>query len=126
MIYHAITQNDWQEARKQGYYEPESIAEKGYIRCSSLEQIIAITDLYFTKRGDLVLVEIDESKVQSNVVLEDLHGHGRFPHIYGRLNLDAVVAIHALLMEDNPESKVKFKLPPALVQPAVVLKKLGR
>jgi hypothetical protein len=96
MIYHAITQNDWQEARKQGYYEPESIAQKGYIRCSSLEQIIAITDLYFTKRGD------------------------------GRLNLDAVVAIHSLLMEDNPESKVKFKLPPALVQPSVVLKKLGR
>lgn len=116
MIFHSITKTDWAKAKANALYSPESLTKEGFIHCSSQDQLVAITNLVFSKRDDILILEIDAQKVTSKVLLEDLKGHGRFPHIYGPLNLDAVVNVHAMEVDDNPNSKVSFKLPPALRQ----------
>jgi len=121
MIYHSITTADWTLALKNGVYSPASIEKQGFIHCSMLDQLVSITNLVFSARPDLIILEIDEKKVTAKVVHEDLKGHGRFPHIYGALNLDAVVKTYPMLTDSNPESKVAFTLPPELRQQKVEL-----
>lgn len=49
-----------------------------------------------------VILEIDEAQVKSGVRWEAADGH-LFPHIYGPLNLDAVVDVAPFLRGDDGE-----------------------
>ena len=48
----------------------------------------------FHGQSDLMLLVIEPSRLAAELIYEDSHGNGeRFPHIYGPLNLDAVVRV---------------------------------
>jgi uncharacterized protein (DUF952 family) len=54
----------------------------------------SVANAVYGDRSDLVLLRIDREKVQAEVRDENLEGGGdRFPHIYGPLNLDAVMSV---------------------------------
>ena len=65
-----------------------SLAEQGFIHCSFADQVRATADRYYKGRDDIVLLEIDRHKLAAPLKVED-----GFPHIYGALNRDAVVAV---------------------------------
>lgn len=115
MIYHSATKKDWEHAQNVGYFTSPSLPKDGFIHCSLLEQLVAITNLVYEKRDDIVILEIDETKLNSKVILEDLKQHGRFPHIYGTIDLKSVNRTYPMLTDENPQSKVHFKLPPELI-----------
>ena len=49
----------------------------------------------FPGRADLMLMEIDRTRLACDVVDENLEGGtDLFPHIYGRLPMSAVVQVH--------------------------------
>jgi uncharacterized protein (DUF952 family) len=49
---------------------------------------------YFEGKSNLLVLTIDPLKVNPEIRFEDLQGEGQlFPHIYGDLNLDAVVKV---------------------------------
>lgn len=121
MIYHSATKENWELARKNGFYTVPSLQKDGFIHCSLLEQLVAITNLVYEKRDDIVILVIDEAKVDAKIVLEDLKQHGRFPHVYGRIPISAITGTYSMLVDENPNSKVNFKLPPDLVLPPLLL-----
>ena len=49
--------------------------------------------MLFHGRSDLVLLVIDSDRVTAPIRYEDAGSGQRFPHIYGPLGLDAVVAV---------------------------------
>jgi glutathione S-transferase len=71
-----------------------SLDEEGFIHCSFPHQVAATAERYYGRRTDVVVLEIDATKVAHLLRVEDLTGSGElFPHLYGPLPLDAVVAV---------------------------------
>jgi uncharacterized protein (DUF952 family) len=102
LIYHIATRADWERARRDGEYTTSTIgktlAEEGFIHASRAEQVAGVANMFY--RGlpdDLLLLVIDAGQVRAEIRHEDVPGAGApFPHIYGPLNTDAVVAVRPL------------------------------
>ena len=94
MIYHVITAYNWQKALAQGIYEAASLAAEGFIHASKQEQVKAVVERYYQNQTGLLLLHIDENKLTAALKYELAPSVNEvFPHIYGRINLDAVVQI---------------------------------
>ena len=92
MIYHITYQVDWSSALDAGVYTADSLASQGFIHCSTREQVLPVAERYYAGQTGLVLLCIEEEKLTAPVRYENLEGgEERFPHIYGPLNLEAVV-----------------------------------
>lgn len=93
-IYHIIPNADWEKALKENVYIATSIAKEGFIHCSLAHQIPEVANYNFKGRQDLLILEIDVSKLNHEVRFEDLYNSNEdFPHIYGALNLNAILRI---------------------------------
>lgn len=92
IIYHLTTKQEWLEAQRKDFYEAPSLADEGFIHCSEERQISGVLDRYFKGQTGLLKLNIDTERLSSplyydwSASLEDT-----FPHIYGPINLDAVV-----------------------------------
>jgi uncharacterized protein (DUF952 family) len=92
IIYHLTTQQEWLQAKSKGQYEAPSLVEEGFIHCSEERQIPGVLERYFQGQTGLIKLQIETDRLTSPLYydwspsLEDT-----FPHIYGPINLDAVV-----------------------------------
>lgn len=97
MIYHVVSATNWQKAVQQGFYEADSLAIEGFIHTSQAEQVKGVLERYYKNQSNLLLLHIDESKLTSPLKFELAPSiNEEFPHIYGRLNLDAVTKVENL------------------------------
>lgn len=93
IIYHLTTPQEWLEAKRKGQYEAPSLSEEGFIHCSEERQLSGVLDRYFRGQKKLIKLHIETERLTSPLYydwsssLEDT-----FPHIYGPINLDAVIA----------------------------------
>lgn len=102
-----ITQNvQWEQAKATGIYYNDTLDSQGFIHCSTISQIEKTANTFFVNQTGLVLLCIDSEKVQSEIKYEVVDEEN-FPHIYGALNIDAVIYAIAF----PPESNGTFKLP---------------
>jgi uncharacterized protein (DUF952 family) len=92
-IFHITTAAEWRSAGAAGAYTVASLAEEGFIHTSTAVQLPATAARFYTDVPDLVLLEIDPDAVGPEIRWEEAQGGGLFPHIYGPLNLDAVVRV---------------------------------
>ena len=96
MIYHFCPRADWAAAQSSGSYAAPSLASQGFIHCSAREYLHEPANLLARGRTDLVVLEIDESRLTAPVVWEDgdpPHPQGRqFPHVYGPIPVAAVIS----------------------------------
>ena len=101
-IYHIADPASWVDAGARGTYEwstrGATLAEVGYLHCSYRYQVEAVADaVYADWAGDLVLLEIDPDRVPAAIRVEAVDGATeQFPHIYGPLPVEAVVAVHPM------------------------------
>lgn len=97
MIYHITTAEAAEAAQQSGEYAPEGFALEGFIHCSYAHQIQGVLQRRFQGRRNLVLLEIEPSRLPCPVIDENLEGGTElFPHIYGRLPMSTVVGIKKL------------------------------
>src|SRR5512144_228207 len=95
-MFHLALAADWSAAQDAGDYRVSSIGQRldevGFIHCSFAPQLRRVADAYYRGRNDVVLLTIDASRVTSPVREENSEGGSDlYPHIYGPLNLDAVI-----------------------------------
>jgi uncharacterized protein (DUF952 family) len=108
MIYHITPRADWDAALRAGRYTADSLASQGFIHCSTREQVIGVADAFYAGRSGLVLLCIDEGQLGAPLVYENLEGgEALFPHLYGPLNLEAVVHV----ADFAPGAEGRFTLP---------------
>jgi len=94
IIYHITTKADWQRAQSIGFYETASLADEGFIHCSHAHQVDGVLERYYAGQTNLVKLVIDVDKL--NQRLQDDFSpsmNESFPHVYGRINLDAVCEV---------------------------------
>lgn len=104
MLFHICTDEEWQQARVAGAYIAEALDRDGFVHCSDPGTVHLPANRLYAGRDDLVLLQIDPTRVSAPVkwepgIDEDPDGPW-FPHIYGSINLDAVVAVHPFVL--NP------------------------
>jgi uncharacterized protein (DUF952 family) len=93
MILHITSRAEWEQAKNLGTYRSGSLASEGFIHCSTAAQVIGSANRFFKGRADLVILSIDPDRVSSEIRYEGVESHHLFPHIYGELNIDAVLRV---------------------------------
>lgn len=92
MLCHILSGKDLEIAQKEGVYTPSSLESEGFIHCSTVAQTLRTANTFYRNQDDLMLLWIAEDEVNAEIRFEDLKNEDMlFPHIYGALNLDAVV-----------------------------------
>jgi uncharacterized protein (DUF952 family) len=90
-IFHIVKKEDWVKPT-QNVYQSDTIKAQGFIHCCTAAQIDKILNQWFKGQRDLLLVEINVDLLKAKVKFENLEGGQElFPHIYGTINLDAVI-----------------------------------
>jgi uncharacterized protein (DUF952 family) len=113
MILHIAPREAWQAAQVAGAYRGDTLDVQGFIHCSHPEQVAGVANARFRGRNDLLLLCIDEAKLTSELREEEGEPGRLFPHIYGPLNLDAVVRV----LDFQPGEDETFALPDSLTVP---------
>ena len=97
MIYHVTHKAHWQKALDLGFYEADSLQLEGFIHTSSITQVKAVLERYYKDEENLLLLHIDEDRLKAPLKYELAPSvNEMFPHVYGPVNLDAVVKTEAL------------------------------
>jgi uncharacterized protein (DUF952 family)/RimJ/RimL family protein N-acetyltransferase len=93
LIVHLCPAKDWRAALKRGSYRPYSLHSEGFIHCSRPLQILAVANAYYAGEPGLVLLWIDPARIQPEIRWEAAPNGETYPHLYGPLNPDAVLAV---------------------------------
>ena len=105
LIYHILPSLDWENAQKSGLYKPKSLDKEGFIHFSISNQVIATANRYYQGIPDLFLLKVDPKRLVAELRYDQVEGSGIFPHLYGPLNLDAVISVQQLVQaKDNLSS----------------------
>ena len=111
-ILHVTSRTAWSAAQKNRQYIADSLAGEGFIHCSKANQILRVANLVFAGQHGLIILLIDPARLLMELRWEpgvDLESE-LFPHVYGPINLDAVVDIY----DFEPDAAGKFNLPKSL------------
>lgn len=104
-IFHIATAADWAEAQRTGAYTTSTLGvtleEEGFLHASREDQWQSVRERYYAGVDEpLVLLEIDTELLDVPWV-EELPAPDTtetFPHVYGALSPDAVVAVTPIRM----------------------------
>ena len=119
MILHLLSRESWVEAQAQGQLVAPSVATEGFAHCSTEHQMVDVANKYYSGATNMVLLNIDPTKLTSQLKFEPpAHLDGSpalpheplFPHIYGPINLDAVIEVIDFPCRSNGD----FAAPPQL------------
>ena len=119
MILHITSHKDWEKAKYNKEYTAPSLETKGFIHCSTIKQAVDTVNLFYKGQNELVLLCIDETKLKSECKYENPTGgniHNSetgnlFPHVYGFINISAVVKV----VDFPADSNGNFSLPADLL-----------
>lgn len=90
---HLVPTESWERQKLGPTYVPEAYDNDGFIHLTIGEaNLMTVANLFYKQdpRAYSVL-ELDKDRIAARVQFDD--DSGRYPHIYGPLNVDAVVAV---------------------------------
>ena len=99
IILHICSHSAWDDAQIKGDYRAASIDIEGFIHCSTPDQVVGTANLLFRGQQGLVLLVIDADKVKAPIKFEDAGNGHFFPHVYGPINLAAVMDVRKFAPE---------------------------
>jgi uncharacterized protein (DUF952 family) len=92
-IYHIVLPQVWERFKDRPSYAPESLTSEGFIHCSYPGQLEAVLKRYYRGVEKVLILKIDTEKLYAKLVKEPSTNNEMYPHLYGRLNHNAVVDI---------------------------------
>jgi uncharacterized protein (DUF952 family) len=106
-IYHLALARDWAAAQASGAYAVSTLgrtlAEVGFVHAARADQWRGVRDRYYAGVTEpLVLLVIDPGRLAAAVREEPAPGLDEtFPHVYGPIEVSAVVEVRALPAEPH-------------------------
>jgi len=101
-IFHIALPDEWAAAQAAGAYTRSTrgltLEQEGFIHCSDVDQVEPVRAAFYADLSDLLLLTIETERLTSPWKYDEVPGGGTFPHIYGALNLDAVVDVSLIGM----------------------------
>lgn len=102
-LWHLAVAREWEDGAVGGGYRTSTLGrtleDVGFTHCSHASQVEGVADRFYAEVAEpLVLLEIDPSRLTSPVVEEVPDGAAEaFPHLYGPIDVAAVVGVHELV-----------------------------
>jgi uncharacterized protein (DUF952 family) len=97
MIYHVTDKESWDKAMQNDSYINPSLELEGFIHMSTRSQVAGVLERYFKNSKNLLLLHVDEQLLKAEIRYELSPSlQEEFPHVYGAINLDAVVNVESL------------------------------
>jgi uncharacterized protein (DUF952 family) len=111
MIYHMLPASVWQRQAATEPYQGDTLATEGFIHCTGeAKRLVQVANRFYRAMpDDFVILCIDPTRVHAEIKWEPVD-EAHFPHIYGPLNVDAVVHVVQFLRDAGGQ----FVLPEAL------------
>jgi len=98
-IYKICPPSLWREAERAGVYcGSADDARDGFIHFSTAAQLEETLRRHFAGQGALFLIAVDAGLLGEELRWERSRHDQLFPHLYGKLDLGAVIAVTALTM----------------------------
>jgi len=111
IILHCLLESTWNTYKNKDLYGENYMNTDGFIHCSDIYTFHGVAPNFKNITEPMVLLCIDTEKVNPTVKWEDLYNEGtEYPHIYGMLNLDAVIDVLPFLRDENNDLLLNFKL----------------
>jgi uncharacterized protein (DUF952 family) len=110
VILHICTRDQWDAVPENGEYRAPSLDDVGFIHCSDPGVVVLPANALYRGQTGLVLLEVDPTRVTAPVRWEDGAPPDPrgilFPHIYGPIPRNAVVAVHDF--PSDPDGTLKL------------------
>jgi uncharacterized protein (DUF952 family) len=91
LSYKILSVPDWEAARQAGRFEGSADDRRdGFIHFSGGETVIGTARKYFAGQSGLMLLAVDPARL-ADLRWEPSRDDALFPHLYGPLELDAVI-----------------------------------
>ncbi len=120
LIYHITHRTAWLDSRLSGEYRAGSLSSEGFIHFSQRHQVLGVANAFYVGQKDLVILVVEPSRLKAELKYEaPVHpsasasapiADDQFPHLYGPLNADAMVAA----VDFPPNFDGTFSLPAEL------------
>ncbi len=105
MIFHISSPEDWQAAQRSGDYRSstrdKTLEDEGFIHCSRMDQVAGVLAAYYANAGPLLLLTIDPALLTSAWREDEIAPGVTYPHVYGPIDLAAVVAVTPLEVAED-------------------------
>ena len=110
-IYHITNQAQLAQAIQEGTYVTPSLEAEGFIHLSQRHQVLKVANSFYKGQENLVCLIVDTSLLEAPLKFEPpAHPDGKvhtdipesemFPHLFGRLNMSAVIAVAELVQDE--------------------------
>ncbi len=116
-ILHIIPHTVWEQAQANGTYRGDTLDAEGFIHFSTPAQAVMVANARFKGHTGLLLLVVDPARLAAELRYEapfeasnPAEAAQLFPHLYGPLNLDAVVDVRSF----EPGADGLFTLPDGL------------
>jgi len=87
----------WQEAERNGVFRGSDDDQRdGFIHFSTAAQVAETAAKHFSGQQDLLLIRVIADNLGERLKWEPSRGGALFPHLYGELELTAVMQVDAL------------------------------
>jgi uncharacterized protein (DUF952 family) len=100
--YKVLTADQMATLERDGRFDgaPVDVAD-GYIHLSTADQLTATVDKHFVGQRDLYVAAVDLGSFDASLKWEESRGGQLFPHLYGPLLLETVIAYGPLERDDD-------------------------
>jgi glutathione S-transferase len=93
-LFHLALKRDWEQALETGTYQWSTrgmrLVEVGFIHCSWQEQVAKTFERFYADAEDVLLLEIDPTRLSAPLRADAIPTGELFPHLYGPLPIEAV------------------------------------
>jgi uncharacterized protein (DUF952 family) len=89
-IFHIVSTEVWLNFHEKEF-KASSLDTEGFIHCSFADQVDDVMKRYYDQEAEVTILEIDPRKLRSKLVVEPSTGGENYPHVYGTINVDAIV-----------------------------------
>ena len=101
-IYKICPASAWREAERQGVYRGSvDDSRDGFIHFSTASQVPETLRKHYFGQRALFLVEVDDEALGAGLRWERSRNEELFPHLYGELDLGAVISVTNLNMRSD-------------------------
>lgn len=109
LLFHITSKEEWRTYSTSGYIEPESLSTEGFIHTSKGDQVEETVNRLFNGREDLILLVIDPLRIHEPLKYEVAENGQKYPHIYGKISIDAIIDKLPLTPEKSGNFTIRVK-----------------